>query len=165
MRLMAIDPGAKPSGRTSLIIAAIGMLLAAPTVAQLSLSSAERAAAFKAAGFKLEGGKWRGCGDPGTATYRAGALEAVRDLNGDGRPEVLIVEGSTYCFGSTENGYVLVSKQADGSWRRITAVPAFPAFFAPKGQGVAGYRGGWARFLLSDRGVERPRICAPPPSI
>lgn len=83
------------------------------------LSPPDEAAAFKAAGFKLKGKKWRACDDP-TPTYTPGAIEQVRDINGDGYPEAIITEGGTYCYGNTGAGYSLVSKQANGSWKLIT---------------------------------------------
>ena len=111
------------------------VLMAAPAVGQTSLSTADKAAAFEAGGFKLVGGQWRGCGDPGTPTYTPGEIKTVRDLNGDGYPEAVIVEGSSFCFGSTETGYVVVSKQLDGKWRRVTSGPGIPSFLPTKGVG------------------------------
>jgi hypothetical protein len=96
------------------------MILAVPASAQVNLSPTDRAAAFKAAGFKMQGRQWRACEDPGTAGYSPGKIEMVRDLNGDGRPEAVITEGSTFCFGGDETGYTIVSKQPDQSWKRIT---------------------------------------------
>lgn len=83
------------------------------------LSAADEAAAFKAAGFKHKGRQWQACEDP-TSSYTPGAIENMGDLNGDGRPEALITEGGTYCYGHTGAGYSLVSKRADGTWRLIT---------------------------------------------
>jgi hypothetical protein len=48
-------------------------------------------------------------------------VEVIRDLNGDGRPELVVTEGGTYCYGDTGSGYSLVSKQVDGKWKLITA--------------------------------------------
>jgi hypothetical protein len=109
------------------------MLLAAPAAAQVDLSPTDRAAAFKAAGFKKHGTQWQACGDPGTASYTPGKIETVRDLNGDGRPEAVITEGSIACFGGDETGYAIVSKQADQSWKSITAGTGIPAILATKG--------------------------------
>jgi hypothetical protein len=96
-------------------------LLASPSLsgAPGGLTPTDEAAAFKAAGFKLQGKRWRACDDP-TATYEPGSISMVRDLNGDGRPEVLITEGGSYCFGNTGYGYSLVSQRADGRWQLIT---------------------------------------------
>jgi hypothetical protein len=98
-----------------------GSALGAPA----KLSPADEAAAFKAAGFKLKGKQWRACDDP-SPSYTPGAVEEVRDVNGDGRPEVVLTEGSTSCYGNTGAGYSLLSKQPDGSWKPF-----------PKGRGFS----------------------------
>lgn len=103
----------------SLIILTLLATAATPPAAPV-LSRADQAAAFRAANFTRTAGKWQACGDPGTMSYTPGAIEQVGDFNGDTRPDVVITEGSTYCFGQTETGYSLVSKQANGSWRVIT---------------------------------------------
>jgi hypothetical protein len=116
----------------------LGLLASGALAAEgMQLSAADKTAAFKAAGFKLAGGKWQGCGDPGTDSYEAGAIDIVRDLNGDGRPEVVITEGSTFCYGMTGTGFTLLSKQANGAWKMITASQGIPEFLATKG--VAGW--------------------------
>jgi len=111
--------------RTSLV--ATFALAAAPVAAQPStqprLSPADQAAAFRAAGFKKVGRQWQGCGDPGTAGYSPGEIETVRDIDGDGRLDAIITESSVFCFGNTGTGYTLVSKQANGTWKKITGGP------------------------------------------
>ena len=104
--------------RTTALLALLTTAAAPPAPA---LSRADEAAAFRAAGFTRTAGKWQACGDPGTASYTPGTIETVRDINGDGRPDAVITEGSVFCFGATEAGYSVVSKQANGSWRRITS--------------------------------------------
>lgn len=136
--------------RKLICAAALLALLGAPASAQVSLSAAERAAVFRAAGFKLQRGQWSACGDPGTAGYTAGEIETVRDLNGDGRAEAVVTEGSAYCFGMAEVGYTLVGKQADGSWKRIAGGAGFARFLATKGVG------GWP-----DIEVGGPGFCLP----
>ncbi len=96
------------------------------------LSPADESAAFKAAGFTLKDKQWRACDDP-TATYSPGALQEVRDVNGDGRPEAVLTEGGTYCFGHTGAGYSLVSKQANGGWKLITNGTGILHFMSTKG--------------------------------
>ena len=107
--------------------------MASPAFAQVQLSDADKSAAFVAAGFARVDGHWQACEDPGTAGYSPGNIEELRDLNGDGRPEAIISEGSVFCFGSTEVGYALVSKQADGSWKLITSGPGIPTALTTKG--------------------------------
>jgi len=66
------------------------------------LSAVETSAAFLAAGFKRHDKQWRSaCEDPGTPSDSPGSVNNVADLNGDGRPEVVIIEGSAYCYGNT----------------------------------------------------------------
>ena len=132
------------------ILAASFALLMTPAFAQSKLSPADRAAAFRAGGFKLQGGQWRACGDPGTPSYSPGTIEAVRDLNGDGHPEAVITEGGTYCFGMTGTGYTIVSKEAGGAWKLVTASQGIPNFLATKGAG------GWP-----DIEVGGPGFCFP----
>jgi hypothetical protein len=122
------------------------MLLATPAAAQVTLSPADQAAAFKAAGFKKQGGQWQACGDPGSASYTPGSIETVRDLNGDGRPEAVITEGSIACFGGDEVGYTIVSKQADQSWKQITGGTGIVHVLATKGVG------GWPDIEIGGQG-------------
>lgn len=118
-----------------LVAVSLVLLLAgeAPAVGA-QLSPADEAAAFKAAGYLRKGKHWRGaCDDPGTASYMPPVIQAVRDLNGDGRPEAVIVEGGTYCYGNTGQGFQLVSQQADGGWRLITGDTGIPNFLPTRG--------------------------------
>jgi hypothetical protein len=113
------------------------------------LSPADEASGFMAAGFKLKGKIWRACDDP-TPTYTPGAIEQVRDINGDGYPEVVITEGGTYCYGNTGSGYSLVSKQANGSWKLITNGTGILKVLTTKGVG------GWP-----DIEIGGPGFCFP----
>ncbi|KPL67952.1 hypothetical protein SZ64_07360 [Erythrobacter sp. SG61-1L] len=81
------------------------------------MEPADDAAAFAAAGFKLTNGDWHGCDDPGTAAYAPGQIEQVADFNGDGQPEAVITESSSFCYGFTGQGYFLVSRNASGQWK------------------------------------------------
>lgn len=117
--------------------------------AQTKVAPADEARAFKAAGYKLAGKQWRACDDPSPA-YTPGAVEAVRDLNGDGLPEALFTEGSAYCYGNAGAGYSLVSKQADGNWKRVTDGAGVLTFLSTKGTG------GWP-----DIEIGGPGFCFP----
>ena len=103
--------------------------------ASTKLSPADEAAAFKAAGFAKRGNTWRNCDDP-TPTYSAGQVDQVIDLNGDGLPEALIVEGGSYCYGNTGQAYWLVSKTTDGRWKLVTNNTGIAQFLKTKGSGV-----------------------------
>lgn len=121
-----------------------------PPSSQTPLSPQEEADAFRAAGFKEEAGAWRACGDPGTASYQPGEVSEARDINGDGRLDAVIVEGSAACFGMTGMGYSLVSKQADGSWRLLANGPGIVRFLDARGAD------GWP-----DMEVGGPGFCFP----
>jgi len=107
--------------------------LSPPPEEGIVLDEDDDAAAFGAAGFTLQDGAWQGCGDPGTMSYTPGQIEQVADLNGDGLPEVVISEGSTFCFGMTGLGYSLVGKQADGGWKLISDGAGIPTFLDTRG--------------------------------
>lgn len=136
---------------TRMLIAAAALLACSSTAnsAPARLTPADEAAAFKAAGFTLTGKQWRNCDDP-TPTYSPGDVAEVRDLNGDGRPEAVITEGGTYCFGHTGAGYTVVSKQANGSWKKVTGGTGIATFLPAKG------KDGWP-----DIEVGGPGFCFP----
>jgi hypothetical protein len=117
--------------------------------APLKLAPADEAAAYQAAGFTLKGKQWRNCDDPSPG-YVPGEIAEVRDLNGDDRPEAVITEGGTFCFGNTGTGYTVVSKQADGTWKKITSNMGIATFLPAKG------RDGWP-----DIEVGGPGFCFP----
>ncbi len=114
-----------------------------------TLSPADEAAAFRAAGFTLKGKQWRACDDH-SASYTPGAVEQVRDFNGDGRLEALITEGSTDCYGNTGAAYSLVSQQTNGTWKLITKGVGMVTVLTTKGVG------GWP-----DIEVGGPGFCFP----
>ena len=109
---------------TSIAIA----LVASEALAGPRLAPADETAAFRAAGFKRVAGKWQACGDPGSLSYQPGNINTARDINGDGLLDAVISEGSVACFGQSEVGYSLVSKQANGSWRLIASGQGMPKF-------------------------------------
>jgi hypothetical protein len=130
---------------------AVGLLLApAIALAQAALSPADTAAAFEAAGFARIGNEWRACEDPGTASYSPGAIESVADVNGDGLPEAVITESSLFCHGNQGAGYVVVSQQGPGRWRRIAEGSGMISFLKTRGVG------GWP-----DIEVGGPGFCFP----
>jgi hypothetical protein len=104
----------------AVLVAALTLLPpAAASAADATLTPADRRAAFEAAGFEPRGAQWIRCEeDPPTASYMAGRLEVV-DLNGDGRPEAWITEGSVFCYGDAGSAVVLVTRDAGGHWRKV----------------------------------------------
>jgi hypothetical protein len=97
--------------------------------------AAEQAAIFKAAGATRRGAKWLLCADQ--PDPEGAAVELYRDLNGDGRPEAILSEGGTFCYGATGAGYALLSKQGDGGWRLMSSGAGMVEPLATKG--AAGY--------------------------
>lgn len=90
---------------------------------------ADREAAFRAAGFPAVRGKHPGC------DKRAEATIEIRDLNGDGRPDALVSDYGSECYGSTEQGFVIVTKDAAGTWKKLYASPGIPTFQTTRGAG------------------------------
>jgi hypothetical protein len=107
---------------------ALTLMLAATAVPPV-----EQAAIFKAAGATRRGAKWMMCAEEPRA--EGATIELYRDLNGDGRPEAIVSEGGTFCYGAAEAGYAVLSKQANGSWRKLTSGAGIPEPLKTKGAG------------------------------
>jgi hypothetical protein len=125
------------------------LILAA--LAAVAVPAAEQAAIFTAAGFTRQSGKWHtDCDQPGSGEYEAGAIDTYRDLNGDGRPEAVVTEGSTFCYGNTGTGFWLLSKQANGRWTVMHQSQGIAEFLATRGVGK-----------MPDLSVGGPGFCFP----
>jgi hypothetical protein len=124
------------------------MLLAAA----VSVPAADQAAIFAAAGFKRHGSAWKSgnCDAAESESYSPGNIENYGDLNGDGRPDAVVTEGGAICYGMTGTHFWLLSKQANGSWKRMTDETAMPDFLKTKGVG------GWP-----DISIGGPGFCFP----
>jgi hypothetical protein len=127
-------------GRTAVMnlvmFLALAALVAAPIPARgASLPSADQTAALTAAGFTQNGKQWRSkdC-DDSTGGYSGGSISEARDLNGDGRPEAIVTESSSFCYGMTGEAFTLVSKQADGSWKKMAANAGIARILSTKGE-------------------------------
>ncbi len=128
---------------TLALVPAIALAQPAPP-----LPAAEQAAILTAAGATRTGGKWLICAeDPQSA---GAVIDQVRDLNGDGRPEALVVEDGLFCNGSSGMRFSLVSKQANGQWRELFASSGMAEILPTKGTG------GWP-----DISVGGPGFCFP----
>lgn len=100
--------------------------------------SAEDRSIFQAAGFTYvqKRGQWESgaCGDPPAGvSYEPGAIGKVEDINGDGRPEVIVTEGGAICFGMSGLSFQLLSRQANGQWEVMTGGIGIPEFLATRG--------------------------------
>ncbi len=112
---------------------------------------ADEAAIFGAAGFTRRGGKWRtDCDDPGSSGYEPGAIDTYKDLNGDGRPEAIVTEGSSFCYGNTGAGFWFLSKQAGGRWAILYQSQGMAELLATSGVG-----------RMPDISVGGPGFCFP----
>ena len=105
-----------PTALTLAALLSVPVAHAAPPAAKPSLL--DQAAVFKAAGFVKKGKTWRSeCGleDP-SLSYGPGTIDVYRDINGDSRPDALVTEGGTYCYGNTGTGYWLLSLNLNGNF-------------------------------------------------
>jgi hypothetical protein len=84
-------------------------MMAAPT-------TAETDAMFAAAGAMRRGKSWAMCREDPRATTR---IDLIRDLNGDSRTDVIVVEDSTQCYGATGSAFVLLAGQPGGKWKKM----------------------------------------------
>ena len=109
---------------------------------------ADAGAILTAAGFKRRGAAWKSgnCDGAESESYSPGTIDDYRDLNGDGRPEAVVIEGGAVCYGMTGTHFWLLSKQPSGAWARLYDETAMPSFLATKGVG------GWPDIELGGPG-------------
>lgn len=130
--------------------ACIGAAPARPTptpVAAGGVTAADRTAALRLTGFRPRGGKW--VDESGDCEVSIDA-EGVRDLNGDGKPEIVVTGSGGYCYGNTGQGYFLTQKTPAGTWRLVDQRHGIPTFLTTRGVG------GWV-----DIEVGGPGFCFP----
>lgn len=92
-----------------------------------ALSPTQFSAIMIAGGYKLARREWQGC--DGSTTVTPADVE-LRDLNGDGRPEAIVTEGGTECFGAAGTGFQIL-RPVPGGWQSLTgggAIAGIPAF-------------------------------------
>lgn len=113
------------------------LFLVALSQAVPELSAQDQNRAFTAAGFSMRDGQWHSaCIDEGDA-YVSGTLDLVDDLDGDGKPEAIITEASSACFGEAGTAFALVSKQAGGEWRLLMRANGYATPLS--GRGIIGF--------------------------
>ena len=126
-------------------------LLAAPAFAAAD-KPADLDAAYKAAGMVKKAGKWVGCADDQYARAEV-AEDGYRDLNGDGIKDLVIGDFGSFCYGSTEQGFFLLTKAtAAGPWKVLYQSQGIPTFLPTKVKTP----GGWP-----DVEVGGPGFCFP----
>lgn len=108
------------------LVFAIGLLTSRALAAAAGFSPAETLAIYNAAGFTMRGKAIVGCdaADPGWPRSDI-SIDAI-DLNGDGKPEVIVNEGNSACYGSTGNGFTVLAKSPAGQWRRLGKAVGMP---------------------------------------
>lgn len=107
------------------------MMLAAAA----AIPAAEQAPLYKAARATRRSGKWVLCAEQ--PQPEGVTVDHYGDLNGDGRPEAVLSEGGSFCYGAAGAGYALLSKGADGGWRLMSSGAGMVEPL--KSRGSAGY--------------------------
>jgi hypothetical protein len=145
-------PGVGPSATAASSPPKAGASPAAASTAKPS--AAGDAAIFRAAGLKQTRRGWEsGCDDPSAgAVYDPARIEERKDLNGDGRPDAVVTEGGSYCYGNTGTAFWIVSQQANGTWKLIYNQPGIAEFLKTKGVG------GWPDILAGGPGFCFPEL-------
>ena len=93
------------------------------------LAPAEQASILTAGGFQRAGSAWKGC--EGSSSVDKDGVE-IRDLNGDGRPEAIITDSSTDCYGMAGQGFTIV-RAVPGGWKRMAQETGIPMFLDARG--------------------------------
>jgi hypothetical protein len=129
-------------------------MLALLLAAAVSVPPVEQAAIFTAAKFTRARGLWKSgnCNGMESESYEPGSIDTYRDLNSDGRPDAVVIEGGGICYGNTGQHFWLLSKQANGSWKRMMDETAVPDFLSTKGAA------GWPDIQLGGPGFCFPVV-------
>lgn len=103
----------------SLLVVLVSSLASAAHAADAAFPPDETAAIYRAAGFTVKGDQVSGCDVADPSWPRSSFFVEAVDLNGDGKPEAIVSEGNTACYGRDEMGFTILAKGADGSWRTL----------------------------------------------
>jgi len=117
------------SRKVILLALIAGMSVEAAPGATPVLTEADEIAAFKAAGFQPTGGRYLMCDEQNPLGIEA------RDINGDGRIDAVITDGGLACYGQTETGFTVLTKDAGGAWHKLYASPGVPNFLKTRAEG------------------------------
>lgn len=133
------------------VLSTVLIIAAAPVLAATPPLPADINAAYAAAGLTQKNGQWTGCPDDDHG--RAGVADGdYRDLNGDGRPDLVITDEGAYCYGNTGQGFIVMTRNAAGQWTKLYNSPGIPTFLATKVKTP----GGWP-----DVEIGGPGFCFP----
>lgn len=125
-------------------IVAAAVIAMVGTAAQAQVTAADRSAALKATGGRVVDR------ESGQTCEVAIEADGVKDLNGDGRPEIVVTGSGTFCYGNTGQGYWILQKTPAGAWKIIDQNQGIPTFLTTRGVG------GWP-----DIEVGGPGFCFP----
>ncbi|MBI0393213.1 hypothetical protein [Acinetobacter bereziniae] len=92
---------------------------------------------FKSAKFKKTNLGWESRCSLGNISYYG-------DLNKDGRPDAIVVDGGIGCYADTGIGFYIVTQQIDRKWVRIFNSRGQPEFLSTLG------RHGWPDIAIND---------------
>ncbi|WP_353167159.1 hypothetical protein [Acinetobacter sp.] len=92
---------------------------------------------FKSAKFKKTNLGWESRCSLGNISYYG-------DLNKDGRPDAIVVDGGVGCYAKTGIGFYVVTQQSDQKWVRIFNSQGQPEFLSTLG------RHGWPDIAIND---------------
>ncbi|WP_151798465.1 hypothetical protein [Acinetobacter bereziniae] len=92
---------------------------------------------FKSAKFKKTNLGWESRCSLGNISYYG-------DLNKDGRPDAIVVDGDIGCYADTGIGFYIVTQQTDRKWVRIFNSRGQPEFLSTLG------RHGWPDIAIND---------------
>jgi hypothetical protein len=120
----------------------IAILIAATMM--VAPTAAETDAMFAAAQGVRRGKTWTLCAKDPRALMR---IDLLRDLNGDGRKDVIVVEDSTICYGAEGAAFVLLASAPGGRWTKLLGATGVAEVQDARGAG------NWPDLLISGRGA------------
>jgi hypothetical protein len=96
-----------------------------------TLPAGAQAAIMQAAGLTLRDGVWKGC--DGDSEVAPDGVE-IKDINGDGRPEAIVSDASSGCYGMAGQQFTVLVAQS-GGWKAVMQEVGIPILLAHRGPG------------------------------
>lgn len=116
-----------PDARAKATDAAPAAASSQQSASLVGLNAADRATIMRTAGYTETTDGWRNCdGDA------SGEITEVRDLNGDGRAEVIVTSDGIVCHGMTGQGFQLLTPTGSG-WRMLVDMTGIPILYPREG--------------------------------